>query len=284
VVGKLVEEVGGVGRANFGVRGAVRPGSKSGVVRKLMRVLAGRTGPETVLDGTLDVSGGATGFVAAGFGMEPEPGAASEPAFRTRPPEGGRAGAGDEVEESETGGNGAVSAREAADGSLDEAGGADSGVGLKTNPPVGGRAGVGEGWVETGGRGAVSALEADSRAEPEESGAGRRMSRLVGGRLEVEVAWVGGAGSGAVAGFVPVEGGVDVAAGDSDAGRRFRRPVGGRVELSGGIGATVLGRAEGPSVTRNCVGAAPVGRGVGFPGGTSLGMVVDISRKIAKLD
>jgi hypothetical protein len=277
-----------------------------------MRVLAGRTGPETVLDGTLDVSGGAAGFVAAGFGMEPEPGPTSEPAFRTRPPEGGRAGAGDEVEESETGGKGAVSAREAADGSLDEAGGVDSGVGLranppvagrvgvdesgedsagadsdvglKTNPPVGGRVGVGEGWAETGGRGAVSAFEADSRADPEESGDERRMSRLVGGRLEVEVAWVGGAGSGAVAGFVPVEGGVDVAAGDSDAGRRFRRPVGGRVELSGGIGAIVLGRAEGPSVTRNCVGAAPGGRGVGFPGGTSLGMVVDISRIIAKLD
>lgn len=70
--------------------------------------------------------------------------------------------------------------------------------------------------------------------------------------------------------------------GDSVAGRRFSRPVGGReeVEVAGGVaGAWGLGRAEGPSVTRNCVGAGAVGRGLGFSGFASSDMVGEISRK-----
>jgi hypothetical protein len=201
--------------------GVASPGSKSGVVRRAIRLLAGLTGPETVLGRE---SGASSVFGAAG---EPE---------------------------------------ESADGSGEEA-----------TPPDGDRGDerAGSGGAETGGSGAVSALDGEAGGvAASASGAGFRISRLVGGRDEAAVVRNGGAwavvtGSGTVSGLA----GAGSAAGGSVSGvsgegRRWSRPVGGRVEFAGGVGASVLGRADGPSVTRNCV----VVRGLGFPGGTSSGM------------
>jgi hypothetical protein len=134
-----------------------------------------------------------------------------------------------------------------------------SGAGCSRSRPEGGR---GELGVASGGAAGVA-------------GEGRKSILPLDGRVDpaAGAACTAAGGSGTVAGFCAGAG--ETAGSRSGAGRRFNRPVGGRDESAGATIARGLGLAEGPSVTRNWVGVA-LGRDAGFPGGSSLGMIVAI--------